>query len=250
MYNGGMRRFIPKGTKLIPSQAECKFKGEIFEVYQWPQELYDGSVATFEMLRRADTVKVVAVLTPEEQKRCKNLVDFDMEVAESPDEETSDSVNAGAEDLLNSGADDSLRSEAEEKPKLVITRQRQPRKDWFYDYPGGRNDNPAEDELDAAKRELLEEAGLSFKNWKLIEVKQPFAKMDWLVYVFLATGLIDQTSQNLDAGEEIVPGVTSLERVQDLAQKENAQYLRFRDYTTYQNIDDLLAQTGLFDYGE
>lgn len=48
----------------LPKQAKRVFKGEIFEVYQWPQEMYDGSTETFEMLKRPDTVVMVAV-TPE-----------------------------------------------------------------------------------------------------------------------------------------------------------------------------------------
>ncbi len=56
-----MRKYIPDTAKLIPEEAELKFKGELFDVYQWPQEMYDGSMATFEMLRRSDTVETVAI---------------------------------------------------------------------------------------------------------------------------------------------------------------------------------------------
>lgn len=35
------------------------FKGEIFEVWQWPQKMYDGSTVTFERLRRPDTAVIV-----------------------------------------------------------------------------------------------------------------------------------------------------------------------------------------------
>lgn len=41
-------------------QAKEVFAGEFFRVWQWPQELYDGSVATFESLSRPDTVTVLA----------------------------------------------------------------------------------------------------------------------------------------------------------------------------------------------
>jgi len=44
----------------IPKQAKQIFKGEIFDVYQWPQKMYDGSVATFEMIKRPDTVEIIA----------------------------------------------------------------------------------------------------------------------------------------------------------------------------------------------
>lgn len=44
----------------IPAHATCVFKGDIFSVYQWQQKLYDGSFHTFEMLKRPNTVKVIA----------------------------------------------------------------------------------------------------------------------------------------------------------------------------------------------
>ena len=54
-------RVLPKGARLIPREADCVFRGEIYEVYQWPQKMPDGSVETFEMLRRPDTVMVIAL---------------------------------------------------------------------------------------------------------------------------------------------------------------------------------------------
>ncbi|HUC86760.1 MAG TPA: NUDIX hydrolase [Candidatus Saccharimonadales bacterium] len=47
----------------VPDQAKRVFKGVIFDVYQWPQKLYDGSTETFEMLKRSDTALVVPVAT-------------------------------------------------------------------------------------------------------------------------------------------------------------------------------------------
>ena len=54
-------RTLPKGARLIPSEAERVFAGEIYDVYQWPQAMPDGSVQTFEMLKRPDTVMVIAL---------------------------------------------------------------------------------------------------------------------------------------------------------------------------------------------
>lgn len=47
-------------TKL-PSSAKKVFAGELFDVYQWEQELYDKSTATFEALKRSDTINVIPV---------------------------------------------------------------------------------------------------------------------------------------------------------------------------------------------
>lgn len=44
----------------IPEQAKKVFTGEIFDVYHWDQEMFDGSKATFEMLKRPDTVEIIA----------------------------------------------------------------------------------------------------------------------------------------------------------------------------------------------
>lgn len=44
----------------IPAQAKSVFKGEIFEVFQWPQKMFDGSEATFEMIKRPYTAQVIA----------------------------------------------------------------------------------------------------------------------------------------------------------------------------------------------
>lgn len=44
----------------IPKEAKRVFKGKIFQVYQWQQKMFDGSVETFEMLKRPDTVQVIA----------------------------------------------------------------------------------------------------------------------------------------------------------------------------------------------
>ena len=44
----------------IPPQATKVFQGEIFAVYQWQQEMFDGTVETFEMLKRPHTIEVIA----------------------------------------------------------------------------------------------------------------------------------------------------------------------------------------------
>lgn len=43
-------------------KAKKVFEGEIFTVWQWEQELYDGSVATFERVTRMGAANVIGVL--------------------------------------------------------------------------------------------------------------------------------------------------------------------------------------------
>lgn len=45
----------------LPPQAKKVFTGQIFDVYHWEQEMYDGSFKTFERLKRTGTVDVIAV---------------------------------------------------------------------------------------------------------------------------------------------------------------------------------------------
>ncbi len=87
--------------------------------------------------------------------------------------------------------------------RLVILEQEQPNQGLFYDIPGGIHDHAEEDELSAAKRELLEETGMVFSEWKLLNVVQPHHKIEQFVYTFLATNLVKQTEQMLDTGEKI-----------------------------------------------
>ncbi|MEK7650014.1 MAG: NUDIX hydrolase [Patescibacteria group bacterium] len=52
----------PKSQQPIPDHAKQVFKGVIFDVYQWEQELFDGSKAIFEKLKRPDTVVIFPIL--------------------------------------------------------------------------------------------------------------------------------------------------------------------------------------------
>lgn len=56
----------PESAQQMPPHAKLAFKGEIFDVYQWEQKLYDGSKAVYEKLKRADTVVVIPVTSEKE----------------------------------------------------------------------------------------------------------------------------------------------------------------------------------------
>lgn len=59
--NFPMRTISPEGTS-IPPNAKLAFKGKVFEVWQWKQRLFDGSVETFEQLKRPNTAQVIPVV--------------------------------------------------------------------------------------------------------------------------------------------------------------------------------------------
>ncbi len=44
----------------FPKHAKKVFEGVIFDLYQWPQKMFDGSIQTFEMAKRKDTVIIIA----------------------------------------------------------------------------------------------------------------------------------------------------------------------------------------------
>src|SRR3990167_7457467 len=52
----------PKSKQPIPENAKRVFKGAVFDIYQWEQEMFDGTKTTFEKLKRPDTVVVFPVL--------------------------------------------------------------------------------------------------------------------------------------------------------------------------------------------
>ncbi|MGM0482801.1 MAG: NUDIX hydrolase [Patescibacteria group bacterium] len=52
----------PESVQPIPENADLVFKGELFEVYQWEEEAFDGSKLIFEKVKRPDTVVVFPVL--------------------------------------------------------------------------------------------------------------------------------------------------------------------------------------------
>ena len=47
--------------KKIPDHAKKVFEGVIFDVYHWDQEMFDGSTAVFEAIRKRSAVFVLAV---------------------------------------------------------------------------------------------------------------------------------------------------------------------------------------------
>lgn len=46
----------------LPDNAKRVFKGVIFDVYQWEQEMFDGSTTIFEKVKRPPTVEIIATV--------------------------------------------------------------------------------------------------------------------------------------------------------------------------------------------
>ncbi|MFA7662949.1 MAG: NUDIX hydrolase [Patescibacteria group bacterium] len=52
----------PKSQQPIPDRAKKVFTGILFDVYQWEQELFDGTKTLFEKIKRPDTVVIFPIL--------------------------------------------------------------------------------------------------------------------------------------------------------------------------------------------
>ncbi|MDG1950906.1 MAG: NUDIX hydrolase [bacterium] len=147
----------------LPEKAEQVFKGVIFDVYQWEQEMYDGSTATFEGLKRQHTAEVIATMGD----------------------------------------------------KIMIQDQEQPAKPRFLSLPGGRIEW-GEDPLVGAKRELIEESGCTTDDWQLYDEVQPYTKVDWSIYVYIARNVECVQEMELDGGEKIEMKWVTFDELLDL----------------------------------
>lgn len=185
-----MKKIVPSNAVLIPRHAKRVFKGEIFEVYQWPQEMFDGSIKTFEMVRRPDTVATIAVI----------------------------------------------------EDKIIVLEEEQPNLPTYYSIPIGRHDVAGETPLQGAQRELAEEAGLYFKNWKLITVRQITSKVEWFLYLYVATGLVKEvTNTPENDGEKITVMRKTFEETKQLANHSRNRHIPRDLFENVQSLEDLLA---------
>src|SRR3989338_8402924 len=87
----------------LPKNAKRVFKGEIFEVWQWRQKMYDGTTETFEMLKRPDTTQVIAVIEDKililKQKQPNNASAF-LSLAGGRREKNESALNSAKRELL------------------------------------------------------------------------------------------------------------------------------------------------------
>jgi ADP-ribose pyrophosphatase len=182
-----MRTILPEGAVLIPKEAKLVFKGIIYDVYQWEQAMFDGTKRTFEMIKRPDTVSVIAI----------------------------------------------------KDGKLVVLEQEQPNESRYYDLPGGRHDVENETELDSIKRETLEETGMTFRSWKLLDINQPGGHTERFVYIFLAWDLESEAEPHADPGEKISVKLMRLDEVKSILAGKVKHYLPPSIIYKVSSIDEL-----------
>jgi ADP-ribose pyrophosphatase YjhB (NUDIX family) len=125
---------------------------------------------------------------------------------------------------------------------IIVIDDEQPHLGSRKSFPGGRVDDVDETIEAAAEREILEETGYSFKNWRLIKVAQPQKKIEWFVYLFLAWEETGQTLPNLDAGEKIENHTLPYEEVKQMIMKKEGYLGEVADiFENTETVEDLLS---------
>ena len=151
----------------IPAHAKRVFKGLIFDVYQFEQLGFDGKPMTIEMLKRPNTLQIIAT----------------------------------------------------DGSHILLAKEEQPMKGPFVSLLGGRQEEN-ETPLDGAKRELLEESGYASDDWELLSSYDPYSKMEWTVYTYIARNCQKIQEQKLDSGEKISVQRVTFEEFCDLVFSE------------------------------
>ncbi|MEW6610614.1 MAG: NUDIX hydrolase [Patescibacteria group bacterium] len=158
-----------KFIQSIPQHAKRVFKGVLFEVWQWEQEMFDGTMRTFEAVKRPDYAGVIPIL---------------------------------------------------ENGKVVLLEQQQPGSRIFFSFPGGRVDE-GETPLEAAQRELREEAGLEAREWMTWKQFQPHAKYVFEVHIFIARQCYTIGVPTMPEEEKIVVHERNFDELLELADQED-----------------------------
>lgn len=94
--------------------------------------------------------------------------------------------------------------------KIMLLKQEQPGRKAYYSLPSGRLE-PDEKPLTGAKRELLEETGLSSKNWQKFKSWNSASKIDFEETTFVARNCEMTELPNTDAGEKIAMQLVSFD---------------------------------------
>lgn len=185
-----MKKLIPPDANLIPAGATRVFEGVLYDVYQWEQEMFDGTYRSFEGVRRPDVVATVGVV------------------------------------------DDSI----------IVVHDTQPHKGLRVGLPGGRIDAEDSSSLAAARREMREETGYEFADWKLVEVIKPESKIDCFVNLYVATNPTNTGQQNVDqGGERISVELADYDTVLSMLRRDYRQALGYVFLEKVGSLQELLV---------
>ena len=132
--------------------------------------------------------------------------------------------------------------------KVIILNDEQPHVGKRLSLPGGRIDTTDTSIELAAKREVLEETGYSFKNWRLVSVVQPYVKNEWFVHTFVTWGVIEKVDIHLDGGEIIEEQLLDLPAFRNLVEDDQVilpqAHRLLKDVTSTDDLTRLPAFVG------
>jgi len=125
--------------------------------------------------------------------------------------------------------------------KIIIIDDEQPHRGMKKTLPGGQIDYSDESTLFAAQRETKEETGLIFKNWKLVKVRQPYTKIEWFVYVYIAWEQNGSENPDPGPGEKITMNLLSFKDFKNTIDFKKSQLTENYDlFITANNVNDLI----------
>ncbi len=129
--------------------------------------------------------------------------------------------------------------------QLIIIEEDQPHSGKRVTFPAGSAEQTDNSAIDAAKREMLEETGYNFSEWKLVKVKQPANDIEWFVHIWLASSPISINEQQTDAGERITVKKMSFSEVKNLVMNDNGVLGENRDiFESLETLADLVNLPG------
>lgn len=127
--------------------------------------------------------------------------------------------------------------------KIVVLEQEQPHRDPFISLPGGHADRWDEPLLDIAKRELLEETGLTSDNWELIV---DLSRYDFHIFehhLYLALDCVQTAKPELGNDEKITEKLVDAAAFKAIIEDPRWRHVDLTAYLNKNlNFDKLIAQ--------
>ncbi len=182
----------PKSKQPIPENAKCVFHGEIFDVYQWEQKMYDGSTATFEKLKRPDTVVIFPILPDG-----KILLVEQEQPGKDPFIGTPGGRVDLGEDILEAAKRELLEETGYEAKKFILWDAQQPvsKIEWsVYTFVAKGLKKVADMNLDAGEK--IELKPVTFNEFMEISVKRNFSERE-IVLKIMEARLISEKRKEL-----------------------------------------------------
>jgi ADP-ribose pyrophosphatase len=125
--------------------------------------------------------------------------------------------------------------------RIIVLSNDQPHSGLRAGLPGGRVDKADADIIEAARREVVEETGYRFKNWRLINVWQPESKIELFIHLFVAFEPEVDDNVHTDPGEKIVVELLSHAEVKNLVLNDVRNFGEAQStFKRTDCIDDLL----------